>query len=107
MDSRGRENSSQGDAAEPGNGSSSGSQEGGSSSSAMQRASAAGPVHTASINPMHVGDTIMQISKHRGKTYDQIVCEHPDFVRWAVNTAAVQEVDPRLAQFVIWAIGSA
>ena len=95
-----------GDAAEPGSGSGRGSQEGGSSSSAVRRANAAGPVHTASINPVQIGDTILQISKHRGKTYDQIASDHPDFVRWAISTAAVQDVDPRLAHFVNWALGS-
>ncbi|CAJ1406627.1 unnamed protein product [Effrenium voratum] len=52
------------------------------------------------------GDTILEISKHKGKTYFQIACEHPDFVRWAVRTARSQEVDSRLAHFVEWATGS-
>ncbi|CAJ1393866.1 unnamed protein product [Effrenium voratum] len=52
------------------------------------------------------GDTILEISKHKGKTYFQIACEHPDFVRWAVKTARSQEVDSRLAHFVEWATGS-
>ena len=57
-----------GDASEPGSGSGQGSQEGGSSSSAMRRASAAGLVHLGGPVPIQEGDTILEISKHKGNT---------------------------------------